>query len=411
MTLLRNKAAFGFASIAVGILIAFQISKETNFSFGIITSANLGPSVETSSLGKTDNSISTNLDRAKRKHMVVYSPYMRRLRKQITKINMTSCVINNCDLYVMTSETENQINADVIIFQGNRVPSYVPRRADADQLYVFSDTEPPQYAHNNKAINLVRGRSEFYNWTVSYRSDSDIWMPYGFVIPRQNNKLEFLRNIQQGIINPIFKPGLDKTEVLKRLPPVKRDYDEIFNKKNKNILWLVSHCRTNSRRGQYVKRMKNSTEIDIYGACGNSRIKTNDTFQKDYKFYLAFENSLCKDYITEKFFSWYSKDIIVVVRGGADYSKLVPKGTYINAADFSSPETLADFLNKLGSDREMYISYLKRKDQYQVITEQESVQNAFCTLCWRLHNMDKYRKSHKKLSKWWFDNCQEIDDI
>jgi hypothetical protein len=41
-----------------------------------------------------------------------------------------------------------------------------------------------------------------------------------------------------------------------------------------------------------------------------------------YYFYLAFENSLCKDYITEKFFDAMSRDVVPVVRGGGDYAKV-----------------------------------------------------------------------------------------
>ena len=57
----------------------------------------------------------------------------------------------------------------------------------------------------------------------------------------------------------------------------------------------------------YAKELSKHISVDIYGACGTmtcprSSGKCGDMLDNDYKFYLAFENSNCKDYITEKFF-------------------------------------------------------------------------------------------------------------
>ena len=49
-------------------------------------------------------------------------------------------------------------------------------------------------------------------------------------------------------------------------------------------------------------------QVDVFGACGKLTCTRDDEdacfnmLKKDYKFYLAFENSNCQYYITEKFF-------------------------------------------------------------------------------------------------------------
>ena len=75
--------------------------------------------------------------------------------------------------------------------------------------------------------------------------------------------------------------------------------------------------------------------VDIYGKCGMecpSRLENgtvvSDYYCKEYiftkyKFYLAFENSLCTDYITEKFFLALNKNIIPVVMGQGHYDLYV----------------------------------------------------------------------------------------
>ena len=62
---------------------------------------------------------------------------------------------------------------------------------------------------------------------------------------------------------------------------------------------------------RYVKILKNYIDVDIIGKCGPIKCEKdnfeqikecNRMVERDYKFYLAFENSACDDYVTEKMF-------------------------------------------------------------------------------------------------------------
>lgn len=74
------------------------------------------------------------------------------------------------------------------------------------------------------------------------------------------------------------------------------------------VAWFVSNCHPRNQRMHYAKELSKYIQVDIYGTCGSLRCPRSqsqacfDMLDEDYKFYLAFENSNCKDYITEKFF-------------------------------------------------------------------------------------------------------------
>jgi alpha-1,3-fucosyltransferase len=73
--------------------------------------------------------------------------------------------------------------------------------------------------------------------------------------------------------------------------------------------------------------MQKYSSIKVFGKCG---IKCpgpdcKKTIGNEFKFYLAFENSICDGYITEKFFTILKYDIILVVLGGGKYDDYVSK--------------------------------------------------------------------------------------
>ena len=72
--------------------------------------------------------------------------------------------------------------------------------------------------------------------------------------------------------------------------------------------------------------MQKYMPVNVFGSCGKkcpTQLKNGQEadckfiIASEYKFYLAFENSLCKDYVTEKLFRILKYNIIPVVLNGA----------------------------------------------------------------------------------------------
>jgi hypothetical protein len=83
-----------------------------------------------------------------------------------------------------------------------------------------------------------------------------------------------------------------------------------------------------------------------------------------YKFTLAFENSICKDYVTEKFFHPLMAGSVPVYLGAPNVEEFAPgDDCYIDAARFADPRALAAFLLALAADDDAYARYLQWKSR------------------------------------------------
>lgn len=81
--------------------------------------------------------------------------------------------------------------------------------------------------------------------------------------------------------------------------------------------------------------------------------------EQNYKFYLAFENSICKDYFTEKLFRMMKYDVVPIVYGNGYEFNGLPESSYINALDFESIEALSKYLIYLNGNDTAYNEYFR----------------------------------------------------
>ncbi|GFO12051.1 glycoprotein 3-alpha-l-fucosyltransferase a [Plakobranchus ocellatus] len=293
----------------------------------------------------------------------------------------SECRYSRCEF------TTNSLKADLLMVNAARLKQkpLPPRRRDA--LLLMYTKEPPTF----KKFRFLN-RTELMgsvNWSRCIYADSTFRAHY--------------------------------YNIIKRDPPVDKDYNAIFNRKRHQVAWFVSHCATQSRREEYVRRMSSEIDVDIFGGCGTKtcgdygfemggqRDMCLDILRNDYKFYLSFENSMCSDYVSEKFYNMYDNvDIIPVVRGGANYSEFVSKDTFVNAADFASPEELGRYLRRLGQDKTRYIQMLQKKDCYISVPPREKFH---CTLCEALHTRGHIHSVYRDFYKWLMGHCWEPTDL
>ncbi|CAH8552868.1 unnamed protein product [Schistosoma turkestanicum] len=182
--------------------------------------------------------------------------------------------------------------------------------------------------------------------------------------------------------------------------------------KSKMAAWFVSNCKASSPRQIYVKELSRYLEVDIYGACGTmncprkSEAECFALLENQYKFYLSFENSLCPDYITEKFFiNALSHTVVPVVMGASveEYKRVAPPHSFIHVDQFQSPAELAKYLNYLDRNETAYNEYFAWRDHGTIDALSPRL---MCIICLLAHTADKLEPyTFPNVSKWWNDAC------
>lgn len=138
------------------------------------------------------------------------------------------------------------------------------------------------------------------------------------------------------------------------------------------------------------------------------QIPCHDYLRENYLFYLAFENSICKDYVTEKFFRTLQLDLIPVVMGAANYSTDYPPNSFIDALKFSSPQQLAEYLYQVANNETLYRQYFYWKKDYRIV--QATLHNDLCQICQFISsNKSCTSLSNRHLYDWWFEDANCIN--
>ncbi|XP_042855623.1 glycoprotein 3-alpha-L-fucosyltransferase A-like isoform X2 [Penaeus japonicus] len=306
----------------------------------------------------------------------------RRLLRQFGKEKkdpFAQCSVRNCEI---TYEDAAASTADAILIHLHRTkgPHSFPNRTRASQRWIWLSDESPYHTFliaKDKDISHYNG---YFNWSMTYRMDSDIPVPYGRTIKLSEGE----------------RP---------------KDAVDYFSAKPKTVAIMGSNCGGRNNRWKYVKELQKYLKVDAYGKCGT--LKCPGHFTKDcaslndYKFYLSFENSDCQEYITEK--AWWNalgKGAVPVVMGGpvATYKKMLPPNSFLHVDDFDSPEDLARHLLALATDPKAYNRLHAWRSQYRISNEHgyfESPVYHYCRICEALNYNDPKPKSYDRMQDFW----------
>ncbi|KAI2808656.1 Alpha-(1,3)-fucosyltransferase 7 [Blomia tropicalis] len=305
------------------------------------------------------------------------------------------CPVDACTI----TDKANMIkDVDAVIFK-DRFMWPKEGRQRMNQLWILFLLEGPMYTQlfNSMAPNVI-------NWTATYRHDSDIVTPY--------EKYVSYDSLSSSSFGFIFRDKKHSYSIIHNGSNVKN----YAMGKTRKVAWFVSNCNARNKRIEYARELSKYIEVDIFGSCGLlkcPRSKNQECFaslNRDYKFYLAFENSNCRDYITEKFFvnglgrNSDDLNVLPIVMGGHpnDYRRSAPPNSYIHVDDFRSPAHLASYLKHLDKNDYAYNQYFEWKRRPR---KGEFINTYFwCRLCALLHaplRRSKPSVSYKSMAQWW----------
>lgn len=138
--------------------------------------------------------------------------------------------------------------------------------------------------------------------------------------------------------------------------------------KSGKICSFISSRVNQSHRREYLDELLELMPIDCFGYHRNASVpdrnyKTKLQVLRQYCFSLAFENSICQDFVTEKFWDCLLAGSVPVYLGAGNIEQFAPgDNCYINALDYTTRE-LAGYLDYLINHPAEYNRMLEWKNR------------------------------------------------
>ncbi|KAL4649053.1 alpha-(1,3)-fucosyltransferase 9-like [Arapaima gigas] len=279
-----------------------------------------------------------------------------------TDICKTLYGIDGC---VLTDNRSLYDRADGVIFHHRDIRGDLSNMPTSPrppfQKWVWMNMESPSNSGKIPALNNL------INLTVNYRQDATVFVPYGSLIPSQDDNF-------------------------------------VLPNKSKLVCWVVSNWNSNFARVKYYNELKNHIDIYTVGRAFQKPIGHDALLSliASCKFYLSFENSVHKDYITEKLYNPLTVGTVPIVLGPPrqNYENFVPGDAIIHVKDFFSPKDLADFLLLLDKNDDMYRRYFLWRKHYKAKMTKFGLEHS-CYTCEYLSQRKEFR-TFNSLDTWYW---------
>ena len=212
-------------------------------------------------------------------------------------------------------------------------------RESAKQKLVLYNLEPPsRWGRHAWLLNGV------FDWVASYRADSDVPLRYTFFKLVPNNSSMPNQNTQslnnRAAAAPVTTRGHNYAAGRTRLAFILTSHCDVPSDRLAFIrslqtslagLQAAQSSRSRRRPTNFTsssasaslsanEQLAHASRLDVLGGCGRSCRELDcdmSALARTYKFYLAFENARCTDYVSEKFWErGLSHELVPIVNGG-----------------------------------------------------------------------------------------------
>lgn len=259
-------------------------------------------------------------------------------------VGVQKCGDHQC-YFTTDRQYRSHPNLKTILFYGTDFKPHdvpLPRRPGEDWA-LFNEESP-----KNNAIFNHEDMMNMFNHTATFRRFSDFPLT-----------MQYLESLEQ-ITDPSF------------LIPV-HVKNKMVDEGLAPVAYVQSGCDCPTERDQLVEDLMKYIKIDSYGSClhnkdlpeeirGSEKMDHRDYLNllAKYKYVIAVENAVCKDYVTEKLWRTLQVGSVPIYLGAPNIQDYLPHpDSAILIQDFSSAKDLADHI--LNEDDEKYKSHLKHK--------------------------------------------------